>query len=187
MSKAAMDATASFSPHAASAVSAASTSRPRARASRGRFVPASGRPLQQPPPSAAAAAVRRSSHPPQQPASATAPAASFRSRRRRLPQPPPPSATAAAACFFLFRCLDGSRWFRRVAPQTSRPSLPSLGSTPVRLQTALGTGTTGPSGLVAGWFTVLLNRRTGRGKQPARSSIDPQHPLVQWLGLYFCM
>jgi len=140
---AAMDATTSFSPHAASAVSAASTSRPRARASRGRFVPAVGRPLQQPPPSAAVAAVRRNSHPPQQPASAAAP----------------------AACFFLFRCLDGSRWFRWVAPQTSRPSLPSLGSTPVRLQTALGTGTTGPSGLVAGWFTVLLNRRTGRSNR----------------------
>jgi hypothetical protein len=45
----AMEATASFSPHAASAASAASTSRSRARPSRGIFVTATGRRSLQPP------------------------------------------------------------------------------------------------------------------------------------------
>ena len=105
-----MDAAASFSSHAASAASAVSTSRPRARLSRGMFVPGAGRPLQPPPPPAAATVpCRRRRRPPQQPATA---ATTVRRSRCRIPQQP---AAAAAGfrgslqppppCFFPFRCI----------------------------------------------------------------------------------
>ena len=114
---AAMDATASFSSHAASAVSAASTSRPQARPSRGMFVPGAGRPLQPPP-----SAIRSSNRPPPPPSAAAG-------RRRRIPQQPP---TAASPCFSPFDVF-WSRWFSRVgtANQRTNVSVASVQAGPV--------------------------------------------------------
>ena len=127
---AAMDATASFSSHAASAVSAASTSRPQARPSHGMFVRCSRRR----PPSAAATVPRH--RPPQQPAAATRcsrsppllDSAAAGRHRRRIPQQPP---AAASPCFSPFD-LFWSRSFSWVgtANQRTSPSVASVQAGP---------------------------------------------------------
>jgi len=70
-------------------------------------------------------------------------------------QPPP----VVAASIIL---VCGLRVFHGSNPQTNGPPSPSCGSIPVRIQPRLGTRMTGPSGLGTGWYTVSLNRWTGR-------------------------